>query len=64
VIKESTDLWLAIGAGLVALVIQGLAFARAERLGTLGTAAIVAANLGLGVALVGLKLWVGHPPGG
>lgn len=64
VIKESTDLWLAIGAGLVALVIQGLAFARAERLGMLGTAAIVAMNLGLGVALVGLKLWVGHPPGG
>jgi hypothetical protein len=52
--------WLAVACGLGALVGQGLAFARTERLGRLATLAIVAVNLGLGLALVGLKLWVGR----
>jgi hypothetical protein len=34
--------------------------ARVERMGALGTLAIVTANLALGAALVGLKLFVNH----
>jgi hypothetical protein len=60
VLSERTAVWVAIACGLGVLVSQGLAFARAERLGTLATLAIVAVNLGLGLALVGLKLLVGH----
>jgi hypothetical protein len=42
------------------LVAVGITFARVERLGRLGTLAVVAANLALGAALVGLKLVVAH----
>jgi hypothetical protein len=50
--------WVAFGVGLILLVVQGFIYARVERLGWLGTGAVVATNLGLGVALVGLKLLV------
>jgi hypothetical protein len=40
--------------------VQGITFARVERLGRLGTFAIVATNLVLGTALVGLKVLVAH----
>ena len=55
-----TAVWLAFGLGLAVLVVQGLVFARVERLGRLATLAVVTANLGLGVMLVGLKLLVSH----
>ena len=60
IVSERTAVWLAIACGLGALVGQGFAFARAERLGRVATLGIVAVNLGLGLALVGLKLWVSH----
>jgi hypothetical protein len=52
--------WLAFGGGLVVLVTEGLAFARAERLGVVGSLAVVGANLSLGLMLVVLKLWISH----
>ena len=52
--------WVAFGVGLAVLVLQGITFAHAERLGRLGTLAVVGANLALGTALVGLKLLVTH----
>jgi hypothetical protein len=52
--------WLAFVGGLVVLITEGLAFARAERLGVVASLAVVAANLTLGLMLVGLKLWVSH----
>jgi hypothetical protein len=52
--------WLAFVAGLVVLVAEGLAFARAEQLGLVATLAVVGANLALGLMLVALKLWVSH----
>jgi hypothetical protein len=52
--------WLAFSLGLAVLAVQGVVFARVERLGRLGTLAVVCANLGLGVLLVGLKLLVSH----
>jgi hypothetical protein len=60
VVSEKTAIWLAVASGLGVLVAQGFAFARAERLGWLATLVIVAINLGLGLTLVGLKLWVSH----
>jgi hypothetical protein len=50
--------WAAFGVGLAVLVVQGFIYARIERLSWLGTVAVVATNMGLGVALVGLKLLV------
>ena len=52
--------WLAFLAGLAILVTEGFAFARMEKLGALGTAVIVAANLAMGLLLVALKLGVSH----
>jgi hypothetical protein len=42
------------------LAVQGIAFARVEKLGWAGTIGVVAGNLGLGVLLIGLKLLVSH----
>ena len=60
VVSERTAVWLAVACGLGALVVQGFAFARTERLGRLATLLIVTVNLGLGLTLVGLKIWVGQ----
>lgn len=53
-------IWLAFIAGLAVLVTEGFVFARAEKLGAVGTIVIVGANLAMGLLLVGLKLWVSH----
>jgi hypothetical protein len=60
VLSTQTSIWLAFGLGLAVLGAEGLMFARAERLGFLGTCAVVAANLSLGLVLVALKLFVSH----
>jgi hypothetical protein len=52
--------WIAYGLGLAVLTASGLVFARVERLGWLATLVVVALNVALGVALVGLKLFVSH----
>jgi|SRR4051794_13518069 len=52
--------WTALGVGLAVLAVQGIVFARAEKLGPLGTAVVVALNLGLGLVLVALKVLVTH----
>ena len=59
-ISTSAAVWLAFGLGLAVLAVQGIVFARVERLGLFGTLAVVTANLALGVALVGLKVLVAH----
>ena len=59
-ISTRASVWLAFGLGLAVLAVQGVVFARVERLGRFGTLAVVTANLGLGVLLVGLKLLVYH----
>ncbi len=60
ILSTSSAAWLAFGTGLVVLVAQGLVFARVERLGPLATLAVAAANLGLGLLLAALKLFVTH----
>jgi hypothetical protein len=60
IVSTKAAVWAAFGLGLAVLAVEGLAFARVERLGTLATLGVVAANLALGVALVGVKLLVSH----
>jgi hypothetical protein len=60
VFSVDVAVWLAFLAGLGVLVTEGFVFARAEKLGGVGTAVIVGANLAMGLLLVALKLWVSH----
>ena len=59
-VSTRAAVWLAFSLGLAVLAVEGFVFARVERLGWLGTLAVVTANLGLGVLLVGLNLFVSH----
>lgn len=59
-ISTKAAVWIAYGLGLAVLMFSGLVFARVERLGWLATLMVVALNVALGVALVGLKLVVTH----
>ena len=59
-ISTGAAVWLAFVLGLAVLAVQGVVFARVERLGLLATAAVVTTNVGLGVVLVALKLLVAH----
>ena len=60
VLSAHAALWFAFLLGLAVLAVQGLTFARVERLRWPQTLAVVAMNLGLGVLLVALKLAVSH----
>ena len=60
VLRASTSLWLAVGLGVTTLAVEGVRFARLERLGTRGTIVSVAINLGLGLALVAVKATLSH----
>jgi hypothetical protein len=60
VISTQVAVWAAFTLGLVVLAAEGVMVARIERLGPLGTLAVVAGNVSLGVLLVGLKLVVSH----
>jgi hypothetical protein len=52
--------WLAFGLGLAVLAVQGIVFARVERLRWPAALLVVAANLSLGLMLVSLKVLVTH----
>jgi len=60
VLATKTSLWLAFGLGLAMLFAQALRYARMERLDLLATLLILAANIGLGLVLIALKLLVAH----
>jgi hypothetical protein len=60
VLSTQVAVWAAFGLGLAVLAAEGVTVARVERLGLLGTLAVVAGNVSLGVLLVGLKLVVSH----
>jgi hypothetical protein len=59
-LSTKTAVWVAFGLGLAVLALQGVVFARVERLRWPAALLVVAANVGLGVALVGLKVFVTH----
>jgi hypothetical protein len=60
VLDESASIWLALAVGLVALALEGLRYARVERLRLTGTLLVVAANTALGLLVVVLKAEVLH----
>jgi hypothetical protein len=60
ILSADAAVWLAIGLGMAVLALQGVVFARVERLGWPATAAVVTLNLSFGVLLIWLKLVVGH----
>ncbi len=60
VVSTRAAVWVALGLGLAVLVAQGVRFARVERLSWLGTVGVIAANLGLGLLLIALKVFVAH----
>jgi hypothetical protein len=59
-ISTSAAVWAALGLGLAVLATQGLTIARVERFGAFATCVVVAANLALGLILIGLKLLLPH----
>jgi len=59
-LRETRAVWLAMGLGVATLAVQGLRYARVEKLGRTGTLVAVAVNLALGLVLVGLKALVAH----
>ena len=60
VISGSRAVWLALGLGVAALAVQGVRYARLERLSGAGTAVVVGLNLVLGLSIVILKVIVVH----
>jgi hypothetical protein len=60
VIDENASIWLALGLGLLTLGLEGLRYARIERLGITATLAAVAVNIGLGLLVVLLKIEILH----
>ena len=59
-LDEDTAVWLAVILGMIVLAAQGFLFARVERLSGPATLVVVALNLGLGIVLIGMKLFVTH----
>jgi hypothetical protein len=60
VLHGNTAVWLALGIGLATLGVEGLRYARLEKLGLGATLGVTAANLALGVLVVVLKIGVTH----
>jgi len=60
VLSAQTSVWAALALGLAVLGVQGVTFARVEQLSWIGTVVVVAINLGLGLLLIGLKIFVSH----
>jgi hypothetical protein len=60
VLGHTAALWLATGVGVATLTIQGVRYARLERLSRVGTMLTVAANLALGLVIVVLKALLAH----
>ena len=57
---ETTSIWLALGLGLAVLALEGVRYARIERLGSTGLLVAVAVNVGIGLLVVALKAEVLH----
>jgi hypothetical protein len=60
VIGGYAAVWLALGLGVAALTVQGVRYARLERLSKTGTTVVVGLNLVLGMSIVVLKVLVVH----
>jgi hypothetical protein len=59
-VRDVTAIWLALAIGVLTLAVQGVRYARIERLSWVGTVVSVALNLSLGLAIVALKVILAH----
>jgi hypothetical protein len=59
VIEGGSAIWLAFGLGVATLGVQGVRYARLERLGPIGTVVSIGVNVSLGLTIVALKLILG-----
>jgi hypothetical protein len=59
-VRDVTAIWLALAMGVATLAVQGVRYARIERLSRIGTAVSVALNLSLGLAIVAVKVILAH----
>jgi hypothetical protein len=60
VFKVTTAVWAAMSVGLLTLAVEGIRFARIERLGLLATVVATVINLGLGLLVVAMKVLLAH----
>lgn len=60
VLTNRAALWVAVGVGVATLTVQGLRYARLERLSRTDTVVTTAINLALGLVIVALKALVVH----
>jgi membrane-associated PAP2 superfamily phosphatase len=60
ILRHETALWLAFGVGVLSLAVQGVRYARLERLSRTGAAVTIGLNLALGLVIVALKVAVTH----
>lgn len=60
VLRDETAVWLALGVGVATLAVQGVRYARLERLGPAGTVVTVALNVSLGLVIVAMKVILAH----
>ena len=60
VFDDRTAVWIALGIGVAGLAVQGVRYARLERLGLLPTAVAIAVNVGLGLLIVAAKVIFAH----
>ncbi len=60
VIQEQSAIRLALAIGVATLAVQGVRYARVERLGRTETLVAVAVNLTLGLAIVALEVVLAH----
>jgi hypothetical protein len=60
VIREQSAIRLALGIGVATLAVQGVRYARVERLGRTATLVVVAVNVALGLAIVALEVVLAH----
>ena len=59
-VRDQTAIWLALAIGVATLAVQGIRYARLERLSRVGTVVSVALNLSLGLSIVALKVLLSH----
>jgi hypothetical protein len=59
-LDERTAFRLALAAGVVTLTVQGVRYARLERLNPVATGISVTINLGLGLTIVALEAFISH----
>jgi hypothetical protein len=60
IIRESRAIWLSLAVATATLAAQGIRYARVERLGPLAATLTIAVNLGLGLSIVAVKVFLAH----